>query len=456
MMLKTASLYDANNAAFINTLDTLKKDLDELMGRTGSLRLELIEDNIFLNQEKMKTDLYSYNAFIFIQEDLKIKKLGGLTIDTPPNTDELKVFMNLLARFRPSELDDYQTFNSQLALKKIENIHAIEPRRKQLATSVDEKTVSTNKASALRDYVRAVQSIKDSISNIQGKQGFDLRKTKRIVYNLVNHSFDEGYAFVSLSTIKNYDLSTYHHCVNVCILCISFGQNLGLNKRQLADLGVGALYHDIGKVNIPKDILNKSGKFTNDEWRIMKQHPVMAIHHLLPLRGATDMDIKKAVPAFEHHREYDLSGYPPQTIRKPLNFYSKVVSIADAYDAMTSGRIYQKGLLPSEALQIILKGAGKKFDPVLVKAFVNTMGVYPVGSVVQLNNGDIGIVSEISRSLNKSERPKIILIMNKSNVPYQVKTIDLIEPQYQKLSIAKAVSAEDYKINVAHYLLGNQ
>jgi hypothetical protein len=123
---------------------------------------------------------------------------------------------------------------------------------------------------------------------------------------------------------------------------------------------------------------------------------------------------------------------------------------------MTSGRIYQKGLLPSEALQIILKGAGKKFDPVLVKAFVNTMGVYPVGSVVQLNNGDIGIVSEISRSLNKSERPKIILIMNKSNVPYQVKTIDLIEPQYQKLSIAKAVSAEDYKINVAHYLLGNQ
>ena len=186
----------------------------------------------------------------------------------------------------------------------------------------------------------------------------------------------------------------------------------------------------------------------------MKKHPILAVQHLLPLRGATDMDIKKVVPAFEHHRNYDLSGYPPVTIRKPLNFYSKIVAIADAFDAMTSNRTYQEGRLPSEALQIILKGAGKQFDPVLVKAFINTMGVYPVGSLVQLSNGFLGIVTEINKDPNQTERPKVSVMMdNKGNLRRE-QLVDLTDPKFGRINITKVVDPDTYGVNIAHYLLG--
>lgn len=453
MMFKTAALYDPNNNAFINTLELLHKDLKELMERTGSLKMELVEGNLFLNEEKIKSDLYTFSAFSFIQEEFGGKKLGGLMFDSLPDANTLKNFMMILARFRPAENQDFQAFNALLERGGIRDMRALEFRKRSLST-VDEKTVSTNKASALRNYVRAVDMMKDAVSGIKEKRGFDVGKAKRVVYNLVKHSGDEGYSFVSLSTIKNYDVYTFHHCVNVCVIAIAFGQDLSLSRRQLADLGIAALYHDIGKVDIPKEILNKSSRFTDDEWRIMKLHPIMAIRHLVPLQGATDMDIKKAIPAFEHHRDYDLSGYPPLTIRKPLNFYSKVVAICDAYDAMTSIRVYQKGLLPSEAMQIIVKGAGKKFDPVLVKAFVNTMGLFPVGSLVELNSGDIGIVTEVNKRPQKSDLPKVMIIMNSAGSHVEPSMVDLAESDVS-VRIVKALNPDQYKVNVAHYLLSS-
>ncbi len=453
MMYKTALIYDANNEAFLNALNNLTEDLKALMAKATPLTLESIEANFFLNEEKIKGDIYTHSAFDYLQKEFEKKKIGGVHFETLPSTEELKKFITIFSRYEESDSIAYEKINAALSKTGIDTITVLERRQKQLV-AVDEDTVATNKAAAVKNYVRAVEIIKDSVDRLENNKGLDIRRAKRIVYNLVKHSFDEGYPFIGLASIKNYHAYTFHHSVNVCVIAIAFGQNLGLTKRQLADLGIGALYHDIGKLYIPKTVLNKEGGFSDEEWHIMKQHPVLAIQHLLPLKGPTDMDIKKVVPAFEHHRGYDLSGYPPMTIRKPLNFYSKVVAICDAYDAMTSSRVYQQGILPSEALQIILKGSNKKFDPLLVKAFINTMGIYPVASVVELSSGDLAIVNEVHPDPEKSERPKVTIIMDRAQRLKEPQQLDLATTQADNLVIVRSVNPEAYKINVAHYLLG--
>ena len=461
MMIKTSQLYHPNNNAFISALKGLRQSLDILLDQTSAVNVEVIENDIFLNEEKVKSDLYTYSSMTFLRETFAEKFIGGLTFSGPGGEEQLTAFFTLFAKYQPpaeSAKDSHTLLNEKIDAADIDDVQALKQSERKLST-VNERTVMTNKASAVRNYIRAIEVVKDGFSQVDdvkkgGPKGLNLRKAKRVIYNLVNHSFDEGYSFVSLSAIKNFDAYTFNHCVNVCVIAIAFGQNLGLSKKQLTDLGVSALYHDIGKIDIPKNILNKPTSFSDDEWHIMKQHPVLAIKHLLPMDSPADMDVLKVVPAFEHHRDYDLTGYPPIIIRKPLNIYSKIVAIADTYDALTSSRVYQNGLLPNEALQVILKGAGKKFDPVLAKAFINTMGIYPVGSLVKLSNGDLAIVSEANKDPHFVDRPKVTIIVPKSGVMPKQLLIDLADDQFQNVGIAKAMNSEEQKVNVAHHLLG--
>lgn len=457
MMLKTAAIYSSNNDAYQSALELLHGDMKRLLDALGAFSVDIVENDLYIAEEKIRSDLTTHTAFAFIRAHLEDRGLSGLRINGDLSRDELATAMSVVAHFTPQSNDleqAYQELNRVLQAKGIDKLEALEKRDRKLTVDDDQEVV-TRKQKALRNYVAALGVVKEAVNDFDSKELLDIRRAKKIVYNLVNHSYDEGYAFVGLSAIKNYDEYTFNHSVNVCVISIAFGQSLGLNKRQLADLGIGALYHDFGKMQVPKEILGKPGQFTDDEFAVMKKHPVYAIKPLLSLRGASDMEVRKVIPAFEHHRNYDLSGYPPVTIRKPLNFYSKVVAIADSFDAMTSDRVYQKGMLPSQALQIILKGARGRFDPVLVKAFINTMGLFPVGSLVQLNNGEYALVSEVHQEVGRSERPKISIVLDAQAKPKATQAIDLSDPQHSGLDIVKAVDPQEFDVNVAAHLFGS-
>jgi len=176
---------------------------------------------------------------------------------------------------------------------------------------------------------------------------------------------------------------------------------------------------------------------------------------LLNMKGFQEMDIKKMIAAFEHHRNYDCTGYPETGVKKQMNFYSRVVAIADAYDAMTTNRVYQRAMLPTTALKILLDNAGTKFDPLLVKAFINTVGIYPVGSLLRLTNGSLAVVSGVHNVPEKIALPIVKIAADAQGRKIEDgPEIDLADPSHG-LAIETVLRPEEYRINVAHYLFGD-
>ena len=210
---------------------------------------------------------------------------------------------------------------------------------------------------------------------------------------MVDLILEEEQLLLGMTTIKDYDEYTYHHSVNVSILAVALAQRLGLSKRALTELGLVALFHDIGKIEIPSEVLNKSTSFTDEEWHMVKKHPFWGARAILKMRGIDATVARAAIVAFEHHMYHDLSGYPKTRESFELDFYSKIISLVDQYDGMTSARVYSRiPMPPDRALSIMMERAGTQLDPILFKFFINMIGVFPVGTLVMLDTRELGLV----------------------------------------------------------------
>jgi putative nucleotidyltransferase with HDIG domain len=200
-------------------------------------------------------------------------------------------------------------------------------------------------------------------------------------------------ALLSLCRVKNKDDYTFQHSVSVCALQVAFCHAVGLDNQTIHLAGVGGLLHDIGKVKIPDKILNKPGRFTEDEFKIMKCHVAESKQILDETDGISEISIQVA---FQHHERHDGSGYPEGLKGEAISQMGKMAAICDVYDAITSDRVYHKGLAPHLALRKIFEWSKFHFDPLLVQQFMRTTGIYPVGTMVMLESGRIGVVLEQS------------------------------------------------------------
>jgi HD-GYP domain-containing protein (c-di-GMP phosphodiesterase class II) len=278
----------------------------------------------------------------------------------------------------------------------------------------------------------------------------NMRKMNTTVQTLVDDILENRDAFMGLTSIKMYDEYTFAHSVNTSILAISLGSFLSLEKRQIAVLGVAGLLHDIGKVTLPLEIINKTGKLTEEEWGIIQQHPVEGALVLSEVPGITKMAM---VAAFEHHQHGDLHGYPLVEDGRLPHLFSQIVSLADAYEAITANRVYYSSrTTPYQAIRILLKLRGKTFDPILVKAFVNMIGIFPVGTVLKLDTGEVGLVLHQTRDLI---RPHILLLTkfdgSEKETGADVSLLETVNGQYVR-SIAGTIDPEKARINLKLYL----
>ncbi len=456
LLIKTAHLHQPENRAFQQPLEVFLDLTEELLKELGSLTLETVEISLYLNEKKIPSDISSFGVYQYLDSQFLAKEIGGIRILRVPQPEEMTYVLQCFISRRQGDVKGAHSLNEAMAQRGFNAIQFL-PRTQKRTRSKNEivATVSSQKR-ALRNYAQTMEVIR-AVASVDAKsQATETRKAKRAIYNLVDICMEEGFSFLGLSSVKNYDEYTFNHSVNVCVLSIGFGKQLGLSKRQIGELGLAALYHDFGKTLIPVDVLNKPGKFTPEEKAVMDTHPLVAIKKFLTLK--TDfqpIDIKKMIASFEHHRNYDCSGYPQTGVKKKLNFYSRIVAISDSYDAMTTNRVYQRGMLPTVALKILADSAGTKYDPLLVKAFINTLGIYPVGSAVRLNNGALGVVTQINKDPNFLAYPMVKIVTDTQGKKIENGVVvDLASPEdnRENLFIETAVHPEDYGINVAHYL----
>jgi HD-GYP domain-containing protein (c-di-GMP phosphodiesterase class II) len=313
-----------------------------------------------------------------------------------------------------------------------------------------------NRQSA-RMYFLGISHLK-AVGESGGGGVSNFRLTKRWMQAVFNHiSEDESFLY-GLTNIKNYDEYTLNHSVNVCILSVALGRRLGLARRELMELGFSAFLHDLGKVEIPDRILNKPGALDAEERTIMDQHARFGAERILQIQGIREHSGRAVTVAFEHHFKADLASGSPLRRKRHLNLFSRIVKITDFFDAVTTKRVYRpRAFTREEALNMMNEKAGTEFDPIFLKAFITMIGVFPVGSLVILDTGEIGIVVEANPLAALSTRPRVKLIADRNGEKRDGGVADLTESdpvtQRFKRTIVNTLDPEKYGIRIADYFL---
>lgn len=233
--------------------------------------------------------------------------------------------------------------------------------------------------------------VRDMMGDIRLGKQIELETVEPLVERIVDSIFRCQDALLPLSRLKAHDEYTFQHSVSVCTLMTAFARTLGLERPIIREIAIGALLHDVGKAKVPDAILNKPAKLTDAEFVKMKNHVVQSKIILQATPGISDIALDVAA---QHHERFDGTGYPNKLKAHQISLYGQMGAIVDVYDAITSNRVYHKGMPPTEALRKLLEWSKFHFKPQLVQAFIRSIGIYPTGSLVRLESGRLAVVME--------------------------------------------------------------
>ncbi len=299
-------------------------------------------------------------------------------------------------------------------------------------------------------YIAAKLVIQQAMDDVRMGRALNMEAVSEVVESMADSILRSPDALMSLTRLKQFDEYTFYHSVNTSALALSVGRHLGYARAPLLQLGTGMLLHDIGKMQIPVSILNKPGRYQPDEFEIMRQHVLRGAEILSSTTDLTDMFLK---PGLEHHERVDGTGYPHQRSKEQLSQFGLIAAIVDIYDAVTSDRCYHKGRTPHDTLQLLYQlGAQGHVDGALVQQFIQVVGVYPVGSCVSLNTGEMAIVRQFNH--DAPIRPSVILITDEAG-HHRCSPVDLdlaVQLHQPKRTIASILDPASLGINPHTYL----
>ena len=452
ILIKTARMHNIDNMATLKAISRLTDILNPLVDKE-TITLHLIDDYFFLNGSRISFTLEHSANYDLVVECFKALELGEVSFNDTLLEDDIKTFISAFLKAETSETP-FKTLTEETSNIPNIEIELMVETKKNIPDSKKKTLVKKN-------YSNAIGTMKSAFNNAGSNENIKFTKPKRVIGLMVDHISDEEClsSLFAMTTIKDYDDYTYYHSVNVSILSMALGHKIGLPRKVLADLGLAALFHDIGKVDIPIEVLNKTSELTENDWMSIKQHPLQGMMKLIQMKGFDETSIDLAISAFEHHINHDLSGYPDLLRETPIELFSKIISIADRYDAMTSSRVYSRApKSPDEALKIMFESYNKEMDPCLLKFFIQMIGIYPVGSLVMLDSNEMGIVTKKNADPDFAERPMVLIITESSGMRVENKVVDLMEKDEDgnfRKSILKTIDSNKHVINLSEYLLLN-
>ncbi len=292
----------------------------------------------------------------------------------------------------------------------------------------------------------ALGVVKEVLCDARLGKSIDKDRIDALLGNIVDSIFRNRHALTSLARLKAYDDYTFTHSVNVCILSVALGRNLELSKEELMALGVGALLHDLGKILLPESLVNKPGIYTAAERVKIQEHPSLGADFI---SESADVKLESIYVISQHHERYDGSGYQWNLRKDEIHLFARIAGVTDIYDAMTTDRVYRKGLLPTEVLKILYLRGADYFGPGLVDSFIRSIGIYPIGSLVELNTGEVGLVT----SVNQSDliRPNVLVVYGRDrslyDKPFNVDLKDNIN-----ICITGILDPKSYRMNFEAFL----
>lgn len=445
VLLRSAEVHHVKNIAVGKAVNNFVLQVNEFIKNEGDFILELRGAFFFVNESRIRYSSEVMVNFDYLVRLFRTLMVGTVIIKSGAGANEI---ISLTEAFvKAPAINPFEIIS-----QKVSHINSIAVY--ELKKIVEEDLLDARKM-VKKSYFKAVSFTQGIMNNIQLGETVALKKAKRMIVSLVDRIIDQEQVLLGMTSIKNYDEYTYHHCVNVSIMSVALGQRLGLGMKQLIELGMVSLFHDIGKLRIPGKILNKTTKLSDEEWQVIKKHPVEGVRFLLKMKHVDSVSIRSAIVAFEHHMFYNHTGYPMVKKTFSLDLYSRIVTLADQYDAMTSARVYSRNpMSPDKALNLMIKQAGSQLDPLLLQFFINMVGIYPVGTLVTLDSMELGLVYESNPGF--VTRPRIFIIADSNGNQVDALQVDLAEKNnegdYIK-TIVRTLDADKWDINIAEYLL---
>lgn len=303
---------------------------------------------------------------------------------------------------------------------------------------------------AQKVHVRACQAIKKFLQDAGTGKPIDSHVATGAVYECMRSILRSPDAMMLMTHLRHKDEYTWHHSMNVCVLAISFGRHLNLRYEELITLGLCGMLHDIGKMRIPSDLLKKPEVSHPGERELLRAHTVFGYNILLSTSGISKV---VAEVARNHHERLDGKGFPRGLTKDQISPFTRMISIVDKYDSITTDRPHRQGKTHLEAINALIDASATEIDERLVSRFIQCIGIYPAGSIIETHNGEIGIVIEVNQQ--KKLRPKIVLILNKEKKFQSKRVIDLAGPLYDTpdnpYTIRTIIRPDKYAIDVSKY-----
>lgn len=395
--LKSKKLYPAGHPAVTAPINKLSGFIEDALKTRNNIAVGMVnealvyEDDLIVDGEKLYPDVIRYmkeknvNAVIF-ERGFSLKELAGL--------------IDILSA---PEVITGSALQKELSAQGV--------------THITLKSVPEGRKNILEIYNGAVEIVKNVMSEVRMGKIPRTEPVEEIIGELTESVFSDQNAIIGLTMIKNYDNYLYNHSVNVSIISLSLGRAMKLSEEELHAVGVAALLHDVGKTGVAENIIRKPGGLSSEEWEKIKEHPLLGSNIIKRMEGM-DETIGRLI--YEHHIKYDHSGYPQTT--SSLHPLSQIITISDAYDALTTLRVYQQPHNPVEAVKVMSNFSGRHFNPDILKAFINMIGLYPVGTMVRLSTNEIGLVLKIDAEAGDCPVIKVIYGKdgNEIDSPYEL------------------------------------
>jgi putative nucleotidyltransferase with HDIG domain len=428
--LRSSQLYSKGHPIIGRNLESLSAAVQLLHGLEPSIVVGIVGDEVIVDD----VPIARAETLGPLMKRLQQAGVERITFDRGITTDELAQFVEAISA---AELTRGE--GGEVVLPPL-------PHARVGRVTVDQRVDGTlaDMAAMKRLYQEAVTAAGDVWESAQTEGKPDATIARTMIDGLAQAVAQNRTALLALTTLKNYDNYTFTHMVNVSILTMGQARPLKIDGPLLRELGLAALMHDIGKVRTPLEVLNKADKLTEQEFAIMRRHPIEGAEIL---RQTPDIPTLAPVIAFEHHLRLDGSGYPHGVKRQALNLGTMLCSIADVYDAMRSKRRYQQAFPTDRILEVLKQDDGQHFDAHLVRRFVQLVGIYPAGNLVRLNTGEVAVVRKVNAA--DPYRPQVRVLFARDgrrvDLPYEVNLWDSVDGAPS--SVAAPLDPADYNLD---------
>lgn len=456
-LLQTVRIHQDNNKLVLSGARGFSRDVARVLVDSGEATIQMQRGQLFFQGNRVVARADAVHLVHNLQQlfdNLGISgiRLLGEAASIPPQdlAATFRLFMWGLKRQNPFE---------ELTNKLIESgvfwMELLSPSEEVPVIEATEET----KDQAIRTYGVALASLKSIGKKVASRKKSGVGKIVRVVQRVVDMIMEDEKVVLGLSTIRDYDDSIYTHSINVSILAMTLGYRIGLSRKVVHRLGICGMFYDFGKLSIPKEVLHKYGKLSKDELAVIHMHPHVGVRQIVQLNAARETKVYSLLASFEHHLRYDRSGYPESVgSESHPSMFGRILAIADVYVALTSYRPYRAYTLsPDSAIGVMIEGSGHEFDPLLLKVFVNMMGVYPIGTLLQLDSNELAMVIDTPSGGAAEDRPRVLILQADGKGGFSKKEIRNLAERHKETgefvrNIISSMNAAVYGIQPMEFL----